>query len=268
MDPGSSLVSHDSILLHHGTVASRAVVLLHGLTASPRQFEMFGQMLYERGANVYIPRLPLHGYGDRMTNALEELNVLELKDFARRSAAYAAALGERVIVVGFSVGGLLAAWIAQHVAVQRAVCVAPFLGVAWLPSRFTGQAARLALRARNHFLWWDPIRRERLLPEHGYPRFSTHAVARAASLGEELLTDARAWPPAAHDVLIVLNASELTVNNRAARRLASAWASHRPGEIVLHRFKGLPLSHDIIEPLRSADIVRCVYPPLLDLVDR
>ena len=57
-------------LLTHGARAARAVVLLHGLTNCPEQFRALGERLYERGANVYIPRLPEHGLADRMTTAL------------------------------------------------------------------------------------------------------------------------------------------------------------------------------------------------------
>lgn len=261
-------MSHDSILLSHGAPTPRAYLLLHGLTASPPQFETFGRLLFERGANVFIPRLPRHGLADRLTTQLEDLTAAELRDFAGRAAAYAATLGTRLSVVGFSVGGLLAAWIGQHVAVERATCIAPFLGVAWIPHALTGRAARFALALPNQFWWWDPVQRERLLPAHGYPRFATHAVAHAARLGHEVLADAQRNAPMARHVAVVLNARESTVNNRAARRLAAAWALRKPGAIVLHRLKGLPASHDIIEPLRSPDIVRSVYPALVDLVDR
>jgi len=250
-----SFVSYDSILLHHGTLTSRAFLLLHGLTASPRQFEIFGRMLHERGANVYIPRLPRHG-------------LAELRSFAESSAAYAASLGERLVTVGFSVGGLLSAWIAQHLTIERSVSIAPFLGVAWIPDRFTKHASRLALLTPNRFLWWHPLLRERLLPAHGYPRFATHAIAHAAALGAELLEDASRSAPAARDIHVVLNARESTVNNSTARRLASLWAAQRETGVALHRIRGLPASHDIIEPLRLNGVVRHVYPALLDLVDR
>jgi alpha-beta hydrolase superfamily lysophospholipase len=264
----SGFVSHDSILLSHGAPTRRAFLLLHGLTASPRQFEAFGHLLFERGANVFIPRLPRHGLADRLTDELERLTAEELRDFASESAARAATLGRHLVVVGFSVGGLLSAWIGQHVAVERATAVSPFLGVAWIPPKLTGRAAHLALAMPNQFWWWDPIRRERQLPAHGYPRFATHAVAHAARLAHDLIVDAERTPPAARDVQIVLNANESTVSNGAARRLARAWSAAKGGAIVLHRLRGLPLSHDIIEPLRSRELVARVYPALVDVVDR
>ncbi len=264
---GRDYVSHDSILFTHRRQTPRVFLLLHGLTASPLQFESFGRMLFERGANVSIPRLPRHGLADRLTTELEGLTADELRTFARTSIAEAAALGDRVTVVGFSVGGLLAAWLGQHEPIERATAIAPFLGVAWIPQALMARAARLTLAMPNQFWWWNPMQRERMLPAHGYPRFATHAVAQAAHLAEELLVNAEASAPRARAVQIVLNASESTVSNPAARRLARAWAMHRPDEIVLHRLRGLPLSHDIIEPMGSS-IARDLYPKLLDLVDR
>jgi len=258
-------VSHDSILSTHGRRTKRAYVLLHGLTATPLQFAAFGRLLYDRGANVYIPRLPRHGHADRLTTVLRDLTAAELRAFATEALAAARELGREVVVAGFSVGGLMSAWIGQHYAVARSVSVAPFLGFAFLPQALTGRAARLALRAPNQFWWWDPLLRERFGPEHGYPRFATHAVAEAATLAHELLADARSRVPATADLHVVLNARETTVSNAAARRLAQAWT--RSGRTVgLHRIPGLPLSHDIIEPGRFPALARRVYPRLLELV--
>ncbi len=243
----------------------RVFVLLHGLTASPRQFETFGRLLFDAG-NVFIPRLPRHGHADRLTTALRDLTADELRTFAADTLTQARTLGQEVVVAGFSVGGLLSAWIAQHHAVARSVSIAPFLGVAWLPPRFTRRAATLALSAPNRFYWWDPRLRARLGPDHGYPRFATHAVAHAATLAADLFAEARARPPLTRDAFIVLNESETTVNNAAALRLAQLWSREEGGEARVHRLRGLPLSHDIIEPLRAHSVSARVYPELLKLV--
>ena len=264
----ASPVSHDSILLTHAEPVQRAYLLFHGLTASPRQFEPFGRMLYERGANVYIPRLPRHGLADRLTTELEELTADELRAFALASVGFARTLAPRLSVVGFSVGGLLAAWVAQHVPVDRVTAIAPFLGVAWLPGRMLRRAAYVARTLPNRFIWWDPILRERQQPAHGYPRFSTHAVAEAIALAQELMADAERHAPAARDVQLLFNASESTVDNVETKRLAALWSAWKGNRIVLHRLRGLPLSHDIIEPLRSPAVARSVALALLDLVER
>lgn len=259
-------ISHDTILMTHGAPVRRMCLLFHGLTASPQQFAGFGALLYERGANVFIPRLPHHGHADRMSTALQRLTASELRAFASESLATARELGDRVTVVGFSVGGLLSAWIAQHHAVARSVSVAPFLGIAWLPPSMTAGAAQGLLRSPNRFYWWDPRLRDELGPPHGYPRFATHAIAQAATLASDLLRDARLHPRSTPDVRIAINARETAVSNPSALQLARRWTRRGP-PVVVHRFHGLPPSHDIIEPLRSPAIVARVYPELLTLVD-
>ncbi len=257
-----------TLVFDHGRRMPRAAVLLHGLTASPTQFAEFGRLLFARGYNVFVPRLPHHGHDDRLTDALGRLTAEELEDLTRDCVEIARGMGDSVRVVGFSLGGLLAAWAAQFLEIDAAVAVAPFLDLSWLPHRYAGPLATALLRFPNGFFWWDPFKRERQMPAHGYPRYSTHAVAQCLRVARGVFDAARQTAPRAAHVAFVLNASETTVRNRSARRLARAWNAHRPGAASIFLLRDLPPSHDIIEPLRHPDIVERIYPVLLDLVDR
>lgn len=252
--------------LHEGR-RPRAVVLLHGLTASPTQFARFAAELFERGHNVVVPRLPRHGHIDRFSEAPAQLTGDELITAAREVLAVGRELGETVTVAGFSLGGLMAAWIAQHETVDRAVAIAPFFGVALLPSRLMNLAAELSLRLPNSFQWWDPFLRERQLPAHGYPRYSTHSVAHAYRMAHALLDDARANAPAAKKMVLVNNARESAVNNRAIRHLAASWRARRGEDVECIELRGLPPSHDVVEPERHSALADRVYPQLLDAID-
>jgi pimeloyl-ACP methyl ester carboxylesterase len=252
--------------LHEGR-RPRAVVLLHGMTASPAQFSRYAGDLFARGHNVLVPRLPRHGHSDRFSKAAALLTGDELMVAAREVLAVGRELGEVVTVAGFSLGGLLAAWLAQHEPIDRAVAVSPFFGVAFLPSGLMGVVAEAVLRLPNSFQWWDPILRERQMPAHGYPQYSTHAIAQSYRVARVLLQEASANAPLARKMVLVNNASESAVNNRAIRRLAATWQARRDGDverIVLH---GLPPSHDIIEPLRSTALADRVYPLVLEAID-
>ncbi|MBV8373959.1 MAG: alpha/beta fold hydrolase, partial [Candidatus Eremiobacteraeota bacterium] len=103
-----------TIVRLHGGRRPRAVILLHGMTASPAQFERFARDLYERGHNVLVPRLPRHGHADRFSTALARLRPDDLYKAGANYVEVGRELGERVTIAGFSLGGLLAAWIAQH----------------------------------------------------------------------------------------------------------------------------------------------------------
>ncbi len=257
-----------TIVFSHGKRMPRSIVLMHGLSASPTQFMELGRALHARGYNVLAPRLPRHGYSDRLTDALGSLTAVELRQVARESVAIARGLGEHVSVVGFSLGGLMAAWIAQHSEVDSVICIAPFLGLVWVPSVFAWPAALLMLRLPNSFQWWDPIKKATLMPAHGYPRYATHSVAQAYHMVHELFADAAAKPPRAKNIIMVTNKSEMTVSNSAAARLVRRWRAHRTAGIQTFRFTDLPPSHDIIEPLRHPEITAKVYPKLLELIDR
>jgi esterase/lipase len=251
----------------HGERRPRAVVLLHGMTASPSQFARFARDLYERGHNVIVPRLPRHGHADRLSTALARLRPDELYAAGANYVEVGRELGERVTVAGFSLGGLLAAWIAQHYDVDRAVPIAPFLGVAWIPGLFMTGIAELLLRTPNRFHWWDPVLREKQLPEHGYPRYSTHAVAHAFRIASRTLLDARRSAPLAHRIVLVANAGESTVDNRAIERLYRHWHSFAPQAVELLVLEGLPRSHDVVEPLHYSELANRAYPFLLRAID-
>jgi alpha-beta hydrolase superfamily lysophospholipase len=265
-DDDSIHVRGGTILLAHGRPTPRAVLLLHGLTASPMQCEMLARRLHAAGDTVLVPRLPGHGSRDRLTPRLSDLRAQQLIDAAHEALAIARGLGTSVTVAGFSLGGLLAAWLAQHEQVDHAVAIAPFLGIAFLPRAATGAIANALRALPNVFLWWDPVRRERQLPDHGYPRFPTHALAEALGIATALQRLARTTAPATRRISIVTNASETGVSNAAAHALADSWRAHADCGVHLHRITGLPPSHDVIEPLRPGSLARRAYRTLLPIL--
>jgi carboxylesterase len=255
-----------TIFLGHGRPTERAVLLLHGLTASPMQCDGLARRLHQSGDTVLIPRLPGHGAHDRLTTQLRDLRARHLIGAAEDALSMARGLGTSVIVAGFSLGGLLTAWLAQHHHIDHAVAIAPFLGVSCVPRQATSAFASALHALPNMFLWWDPVRRERLMPDHGYPRYPTHAIAEALGIATTLSGLARMTAPVTRRITIVTNASETAVNNAAARELARAWNAHGGDAAQLHSITGLPPSHDVIEPLRPGTHARRAYRTLLPIL--
>ncbi|MGA8474594.1 MAG: alpha/beta fold hydrolase [Candidatus Cybelea sp.] len=251
----------------HATRRQRAVLLLHGMSATPAQFERVARDLFERGHNVVVPRLPRHGHADPLSTALERLRADDLYAAVTEYIAVAEELGDRVTIAGFSLGGLLAAWIGQHHAVERCVPISPFFGVSLIPNRFMGAIAERLLRVPNRFYWWNPILRERHTSTNGYPRYATHAIAHSYRIARSLLDEARTTRPLAEHLTIVTNAAEVAVNNYAIRRLYKSWRRQHPGAVELTRITGLPLSHDIVSPLRPWRLADRVHPYLLNAID-
>ena len=253
------------LLLHDG-VRPKAVVLFHGLSASPTQFERFARELYDHGHNVIVPRLPRHGHTDRMSAALEKMNAGELRQIATDSVELAHGVGDKVVVAGFSLGGLLAIWSAQHLDVERAVTIAPFLGVSWIPHSWMAGLSRMLLALPNRFAWWDPILRERQMPAHGYPRYATHALAEALKLSREVFEHADK-PISANMLVFVTNSSEAAVNNRTIGKLEKRLRRFAQSKLRLVKLGDLPISHDIIEPLRHPEVANKVFPSLMNLIE-
>ncbi|MFZ1017449.1 MAG: alpha/beta fold hydrolase [Candidatus Cybelea sp.] len=251
----------------HGTRRPRAVVLLHGMSASPAQFERVAADLFDRGHNVVVPRLPRHGHADRLSTALERLRAEDLYAAVADYMSVAQELGERVTVAGFSLGGLLAAWIGQHYEIDRCVPIAPFFGIACIPNRLMNTVAERLLRLPNRFHWWNPVLRDKHIAACGYPRYATHAIAHSYRIARGVLDEALTTAPGAEHVTIITNAAEIAVNNYAIRRLYRRWHRHRPETVELSVLTGLPLSHDIVSPLRPWRLADRVHPTLLHAID-
>src|SRR6266568_3903112 len=166
-----------SIAFDHGHATPRAVVFLHGITSSPFQFRQLGQLFFSRGYNVLIPRMPRHGYLDRLTDDPAHLARTELEAYASNAVDAGRGLAEHLTIAGLSVGGVLAAWCAQTRAdVDLAVAIASAFAPYAVPLRLVPPLARLTRTVPNLMVWWDPIRRQKVGPPCSYPRFSTHAM--------------------------------------------------------------------------------------------
>src|SRR6185312_4167273 len=92
-------------LLDHGKKAPLAVVLFHGITNNPAQYSELAPMVHKTGANVFVPRMPEHGDKDRMTTRLAKLTAESLLASANEAVDIAFGLGERVALLGISMGG-------------------------------------------------------------------------------------------------------------------------------------------------------------------
>ena len=236
---------------YRGRPGAGAVVLLHGLTASPPAWRELAALLVAHGRTVIVPRLMLHGYANRMTRVLRHLRAAELIGDVRAVVEHVAALGEEITIVGHSLGATLAIDAALHApAVTRVVPVAPFLGIANVPHEIHPLLVTAMQSVPDLFLWWDPVLRERLQPAHGYPRYPLRALAIGIRIADAARASAHR-PPSARAIDVVLNARETSVNNRTALRLAGDWRA-AGASVAVHRLRGLGWSHDIIEPERRA----------------
>jgi len=248
----------------HDEVAAVAVVLLHGLTNAPPQYDRLAPELAARGHAVLVPRMPYHGYRDRMTDAIANLRAVDLELTALEAVAIAALCGERVVVLGVSVGAVLAGWVAARTSIDTAVAVSPFCGLRFVPGTLNDALGASLRLAPNRFSWWDPRLKENQPPPHGYPRFATRALGEALVLSTTMRSAGSATH--ARRAVVVLNPREPAVNNAfAARRFGQLEGD---GVIVSTvELARAPNVHDVIEPAIPEARPEFVYPRLIDIIE-
>jgi esterase/lipase len=235
-----------SIFLTHGDRSARAVVLLHGFTNSPRQFEHLAAMLYAAGDNVYVPRLPHHAERNGTAKTLASLTAEELRDYADSAMDVADGLGDSVVVAGLSAGGTVAAWIAQtRRDAQRVVIIAPLLAIARVPRLLEAPLMNLALRVPN-VTQADSPDRSRPDRELGV---SSRAIAQVMRLGTAVRRAAARSSPLVHEIVFVTNANDKTVKSAPMIDLAHVWSGAGSTVTVYEFPASLRLAHDVADEI-------------------
>lgn len=255
-------------LYEHGRRVERSLVLLHGFTNCPAQFDVIGRLFHAQGWNVLIPRYPRHGYRDRLNTSVSELRAEHLLALANQSANAAHGLGEHVTVAGIALGGSLAGHLAQnHQHVNRAVLIAPMFGLKMIPGALNAMLGRLAYLLPNFYIWWDQHLKERLPPPYGYPRFSTHAYASLFRIAGGVARAARTNAPRAEKIAVLTNANESGLENRFTYRLVESWITHG-ADVATQEFPlSARLPHDLIDPVNPDQNTELVYPIVAKLIE-
>jgi len=252
-----------SVFMTHGMPTARVIVLFHGLTNSPKQFEHLAALLYAAGDNVYVPRLPQHAERHGNAKTLAHLTAEELRACADSAVDVARGLGDSVIVAGVSAGGTIAAWVAQNRPdVRRAVIVAPVFAIGRVPSFLDTPLMNFALRIPNLTRSDAP---DSLRPDRELG-VSTRAIAQVLLLGSAIRRAADESPPRTRDIVFLMNANDHTVKTAAAVALAHRW-SDQGTHVVVYQFpRSLGLPHDIAEEAHPNANPAVVYPALGALI--
>jgi len=257
-------------LIGPGSRTARVLVILHGFTNCPKQFDPMARDFARQGYNVYVPLLPRHGMADRMTDALSRLTAAELVRAGEDAVDIAAGLGDRITVMGLSSSAVLTGWLAERrPEVACAVLIAPSLAPRSIPEPPARRLTRVLLALPNFFVWWDSKQRADLLgPNQCYPRFASRALAEVYRLGFLVLDTAARKRPKAKAVVLITTPDDEGVNRDAIFELARRWRA-RGADVRTYDFpESLHVRHDMIDPDQPYQQVAITYPVIESLVVR
>lgn len=259
----------EPIIMVHPDKTARAIVLLHGFTNCPAQYRLLAEQLFDRGYNVLVPRFPHHGLPNRTAPELGRMTAEGLIATAAEAVDLARGLGNHVTVLGLSMGGVVAGWLAQNRAdVDLAVLVAPAFTFKAFPNTLTPLLARLFGNLPVFYRWWDPIlKADAPGPAHTYHGFPSSAFAEMLRLGVIVRRQAARQRPRAGRIDVVVNPCDESIDNRGALALAAQWRAHG-GNVREHAFpQEYGLIHDLIDPTQPAQQVNLVYPILIEWIE-
>lgn len=245
-----------------GAKTPLAIVYLHGFSASAQELRPVPDRVAEAlGANLYFARLSGHG---RSGEALAQARAEDWMRDTQEALAIGRRLGDRVIVIGTSTGGTLAALVAIDPDMAQAVAgvvlvspnfkianpaaallTAPFARV-WVPL-ITGPERRFETANADHATYWT----ERYPIGAVFPMAHLVRHARRQDYG-------RAAMPA----LILLSDQDQVVRPDVSRKIAARWGG---GATVVTMPPGAgidPSGHviagDILSPAGTGPAVRAI----------
>jgi dienelactone hydrolase len=265
--PGMNPLCQLQLMTHDKKVA-RSIILVHGYTNCPQQFKELGERFYNLGYNVLIAPLPHHGLADRNTEEQGLLKAEQLTAYADQTVDIAQGLGEQVVMMGISAGGVTTSWAAQHRSdIDLAVIISPAFGFQQIPAPLTAAVMNITGLLPDSFEWWDPALQEQTPPLYAYPHYSRHALAQTLRLGLAVQAEARHSPPAARRIIMVVNPTDESIDNGRILEVIKNWQAHGANLSTYQFDDTLQLRHDLIDPTQPYQQIETVYPRLIELVD-
>ena len=257
-------------LLGHGERTAKVVVLVHGVSSCPQAYVDFAPILFDKGYNVLVLRMPQNGYADRATDALRFMTARQLAEFGDDAVDMATGLGDEVVFVGISAGGTIAGWVAQNRAdVDRAVLLAPFFGLHGFGPDVNRMLMRAMLLLPEVSIWKDPVMRENadnVMP-HAYKRQSTTATGEIMRLGYATWRQGTGGGAAAAGHGGVAHEDGRARACRTGHAGAAAWADQGVSLTTYVFDAKHGLGHELIDPMEPGANPELTYPIILDFIE-
>lgn len=256
-----------SRLLVHGAKSERVFVLLHGLSSCPQQDVALGQILFNQGANVIIPRARDAGFANLLNKEQGNQSGQDLLDQAAIGLDIAAGLGNHTTIIAISASALSAAWMAQHrPGIDQVLLLSPFFAPYGKSVFVTNLLSSILLRLPNFYLWKNNQLKATLPePSYVYPRWGTYCLASTLALAREVRSFSE--PIECNRLSILISASDQTVNNHVTKKLMKKWSRENPEKIFYYEFPAsLKIPHDCLDGYGTDISTTLVYPQILKML--
>lgn len=252
----------ESALFWDGTRRDIALVYLHGFSATPAEIRPVPELLAEAlGANLYMPRLSGHGLDGQ---ALADATVQDWVDDMAEALAIGQRLGEKVVLIGTSTGGTLAALAALDPAfaaqIDALVLISPNFGLQDARARLLDLPLRhrLAPLIAGDELGFVPHN-----AAHGQFWTTRYPVSAVFALRDlQRFAAAQNYAAARVPALFLYAPDDSVVRPEAIRRVIGQWGGPAQAEVLNLGAGDDPSRHvlagDILSPGMTAPVVALV----------
>ena len=259
-----------SVLLEPDGETLGTLLYFHGFTHCPAQFRAVGEVLRQRGYRVLVTRQPRHGLPDRLNRSLRDLEAEEIIEHVDRTVDIAAGFDEPLYALGFSGGGVQAAWAAAtRPEVEDVLVISPATTPGWASVPIVRLFVRFRRFVPDAYIWWDPrTKAERVQSVHEYPGFPLPGIIPLLHMAIELGDQRVGGGHPLRRAVLMSNPNDRAVSRPAARwMMRRAFRGHandlREAVVAVelrwpHDFID-PASRNAGDPSQVADVVLAAF---------
>ncbi len=228
------------------------VVFSHGYMAAPREIATLAAYLFERGINVYVPRLRGHGTDPK---ALLDVTAKDWETDFERAFTAMRQVCSKVYIGGFSTGGLIALIHAAQYKVDGVISINAALKLQDLRVSYVVPTLHLFnemvahLHAKGIMEWIDNSQTEQpLVNYHKHPLASVSQLEKVMSKATKSLSKVTA------PILIIQGDNDPVVKRESARLIYDGVRSEEKKLLLLPRDR-----HSILADEKCEEVFEAVF---------
>ena len=228
------------------------IVFSHGYMAAPKEIKTLAHYLFERGINVYVPRLRGHGTDPK---ALLEVTALDWETDFERAFTAMRQVCNKVYIGGFSTGGLLALIHAAQYKVDGVIVINSALKLHDLRVSYVVPTLQrfnemiVHLHAKGIMEWIDNSETEQpLVNYHKHPLASVSQLEKIMSKVTKMLDKVTA------PILVIQGDNDPVVKHESAKLIYDGVSSTEKKLLLLPRDR-----HSILADEKSVEVFEAVF---------